>query len=81
MSIYTITERLIVDDEVAFEIDIDRAVKLINEHRGVACGTFEEAEKILAKLGFTDASISTLFAKAVGMNDMEEEPDALELPG
>lgn len=80
MSIYHVTERLIVDDEVNFPIDIDRAVKLINEHRNVACGTFEEAEQILQQLGMTDASIRTLFGRAVGLNDMEPEPDALELP-
>lgn len=78
-NIYYITERLVVDTDLMFEIDIDRCIELINQHRNVACGTFEEAEKILLGLGMTDASIRILFGRAVGLNDMESS-DAVELP-
>lgn len=59
--LYRITERLIVDDEVGFEADIERCVDLINSHRNVAVGTLEEAVEVLRGLGFTDASIAILF--------------------
>lgn len=81
MSIYHVTERLVVDDELEFKIDTERAVQLINAHQAVACGTFEEAETVLLRLGLTDSSIRILFVRAIGLNDMENEPDALQLPG
>lgn len=62
--IYHVTERLIVDDEVGFACDINRAVELINAHRNVAVGTFFEAIEVLRDLGLTDASIRILIERA-----------------
>lgn len=61
---YLITERIVVDTEVGFDIDIDRCVELVNQHRNVAVGSFEDAVAVLSQLGFTDASIEILINKA-----------------
>ena len=66
---YLVMERLVIDPELEFSIDIDRAVELINEHRNVACWSFEEAEEILLKLGMTQASVDILLAKAIANDD------------
>lgn len=70
--IYHVTERLIVDDEVGFACDINRAVELINAHRNVAVGTFFEAMEVLRDLGMTDASIRILFERATAGRPLDE---------
>lgn len=69
--IYHVTERLVIDDELEFSIDINRAVELINQHHSVACGGFAEAEQVLLGLGLTRASAKVLLTKAIHNNDME----------
>jgi hypothetical protein len=66
MTTYFITERLIIDDEVGFDIDLDRCVELINHHRNVAVASWTDARYVLRTLGMTDASINILFKRAAG---------------
>jgi hypothetical protein len=62
--VYLIMERLVIDPELNFAVDIPRCAELINEHRNVAVGTWFEAQAVLSTLGMTPASINTLVLKA-----------------
>lgn len=77
MTIFQLTDRLAVDDEVGFSCDISRAVALINSHRDVAVGTFFEAIEVMRDLGFTDASIRILCEKAAEGHALDEVVAAL----
>ena len=76
--IYTVTDRLIIDDEVGFAADIARAVRVIECHLSVACGSFEEAGEILSGLGFTPSSVAGLLSKAIATGDVPASE--LEVP-
>lgn len=69
---YLITDRLVVDEDIAYEADIDRCVQLVNLHQSVAVGTFAEAALVLLGLGLTKSSVADIMAAAVAANDLEE---------
>lgn len=77
MTVFQITERLAVDDEVGFSSDIARAVELVNKGRSVAVGTFFDALEVLRDLGMTDAGIRILFEKAAEGHQLDEIHAAL----
>lgn len=74
--IYRITERLVLDTNIGFEVDLGRCIELVNKGQGVAVGTKDEAYQVLSGLGLTDASISIMFAHAVPI----QEDDLYALP-
>ena len=70
--IYTITERIVVDDEVGFSCDVSRAAALVNMGRSVAVGTFYEAVEVLRELGMSDSAIRTQVEKSVEGNPLPD---------